>query len=276
MDLAASASHVQGDPARLQQVLWNLIKNAVKFTPEEGSVSIRTRNEGDPPRLVVTVADTGIGIDPETLPRIFNAFEQGESSTTRRFGGLGLGLAISRSVVEAHGGTIEVQSPGKDQGATFEVALKTVAPPAPRGSSGPAQTDEMRPSLKILFVEDDPPTRRIMAQLLQLRQYRVTAVSNLKAALEVGRSEEFDILVSDIGLPDGTGWELIRALSAERPIRAIALTGFGMDDDVRRCQEAGFVAHLTKPVDFARLDELIRSVADGGPAGTMTPEPGFL
>jgi CheY-like chemotaxis protein len=222
---------------------------------------------------VVAVADTGIGIGPETLPRIFNAFEQGESSTTRRFGGLGLGLAISRSVIEAHGGTIEVQSPGKDQGATFQVALEAVAPPAPRGSSGLAQTAEMRPALKILFVEDDPPTRRVLAQLLQLRQYRVTAVSNLKAALEIGRSEEFDILISDIGLPDGTGWELIRTLAAERPIRAIALTGFGMDDDVRRCQEAGFLAHLTKPVDFAKLDELIRSLADGGPAGMMTFEP---
>src|SRR5512135_96143 len=272
LDLRAPRSHVEADPARLHQVLWNLIKNAVKFTPAGGRVAVRTRNAADPPRLVVEVADTGIGIEAEALPRIFNAFEQGESSTVRRFGGLGLGLAISRSVVEALGGTIEARSRGKDQGATFLVALDCIPAPPVREPSAPAPAPEPRPALKILLVEDDPPTRRVMARLLQQRQYRVLAAADLKDALEIGQREEFDILVSDIGLPDGSGLDLIRALAARRPVRAIALSGFGMDDDARRCREAGFLAHLTKPVDFAKLEAVIRSIADVGRAGMMPAE----
>ena len=166
--LHAERHHVQADPARLQQVFWNLIKNAVKFTPPGGKVAIRTRGDGDG-LLVVEVSDTGIGIEPDVLPRIFDPFRQAETSIIRRFGGLGLGLAIGRGIVEAHGGTIAARSPGKGLGTTFTIGLATV--PCPEAEDGPAEAlvvedPAVRP-LKLLLVEDDPTTMRLMTRLLR-------------------------------------------------------------------------------------------------------------
>ena len=275
LDLAARRHHVNADPARLQQVFWNLIKNAVKFTPEGGSIAIRSANRPGPQgrgeRLVFEVVDTGIGIDPEVLSRIFDPFQQGEMTITRRFGGLGLGLAICKGVVEAHGGSIEVESPGPGRGATFRIALDALPEAAdkPDGDSGehpasrPLETANGRPgALRVLVVEDEPTTLRLMARLLRGLGHAVTTAATIATALEAFDAAEFDLIVSDIGLPDGTGLDLIRQAVARRgPIPAIALTGYGMEDDIARSRQAGFATHMTKPIDFTRLEAVIREVA---------------
>ena len=257
VDLLAQAHHVKADAARLQQVLWNLIKNAVKFTPEGGDLAVRTRDR--PGRIVVEVVDSGIGIEPAHLPLIFNAFEQGEDSITRRFGGLGLGLAISRSIAEGHGGTLSAASQGRAQGATFTLELPTEVPrtaesPAlPTAAQGPAD-------LRLLLVEDDAMTARIMAKLLRQGGYVVTTANTIAGALQVPAAD-YDLVVSDIGLPDGTGLDLMRTLKLRHDVPGIALTGYGMEEDILKSRQAGFVAHLTKPLDFAKLDAMIRKVA---------------
>jgi PAS domain S-box-containing protein len=268
VDLAAVEHHVNADPARLQQVFWNLIKNAVKFTPGGGLITIRTRNEDNgharEGRLVVELSDTGIGIEPEVLPTIFDPFQQGETTITRKYGGLGLGLAICRGIVEAHGGTLIVESEGKDRGATFRVVLKALPRSAVEGDLAPdtgVPEPEAPPpsSLRILVVEDEPATRRLMARLLSGLGHTVMTAGTIATALEVG---EYDLIVSDIGLPDGSGLDLMRRVVSRRgPVPAIALTGYGMEEDIRRSQEAGFTAHLTKPIDFAKLEAMIRQVA---------------
>ncbi len=271
VDLGAARHHVDADPARFQQVIWNLTKNAIKFTPERGRVAIRTRSEGD--RLAIEVEDTGIGIDPRHLPFVFNAFEQGEDAVTRKFGGLGLGLAISRSVVEGHGGRLDASSLGTDRGTTFVASWPTV-PPAPAEDRVPApHFDRPREpisaevDLHILLVEDDVMTSRVMAKLLRGNGYGVITANTVASALAVP-PEDYDLVVSDIGLPDGTGLDLIRSLLLRGPIPAIALTGYGMDEDVLKSREAGFVAHLIKPLDFAKLDAMIRKVAGGQEAAS--------
>ena len=254
--------HVNADAARLQQVLWNLIKNAVKFTPRGGSVAIRTSNQGN--LFVAEVVDTGIGIEPGHLQTIFNAFEQGEDAITRRYGGLGLGLAISRSIAEGHGGDLTVSSKGRDLGSTFTLALPTDVPSLLR-EADPSPTPRVEPepepvARRILFVEDDAMTARIMAKLLRQNGYLVTTANSVSGALEV-LPENYDMVVSDIGLPDGSGLELMRSIRLRHDVPGIALTGYGMEDDVRKSREAGFTAHLTKPLDFAKLDAMIRKVS---------------
>jgi PAS domain S-box-containing protein len=275
--LEAGAHHVEGDPARVQQILWNLVKNAVKFTPAEGRVAVRSRNEpgdgsgdGGRPRLVVEVSDTGIGVDPEVLPRIFNAFEQGDAAVTRQFGGLGLGLAISRSLAEAHGGRLSAASEGRGRGSTFTLELLTVPEPAAPGSSDGEAPDGGASGkagpLHILLAEDNADTLRVMARLLRLRGHRVATADGVEAALLAEQAEgPFDLVISDIGLPDGSGLDLMRQLRgrAPRPAPGIALSGYGTEDDRRRSREAGFAAHLTKPVDFPTLEDAIRRVSQG-------------
>lgn len=266
--LEASRRFVKADAARLQQVVWNLVKNAVKFTPKGGSLSVRTRD--DQGKLIVEVADTGVGIEPEVLQRIFDAFEQGGTEVTRQFGGLGLGLAISRSLAEALGGRLLASSLGKNQGATFTLELPSAAPPPKRVNAVPpvALGSLETPSLRILLVEDNHDTLRVMARLLGRKGHRVTTADGVAEALRVADGAEFDLLISDLGLPDGSGLDLIRQLRQSRPfpLPGIALSGYGMDDDLRRSREAGFLEHLIKPVDFARLDQAIRQVAATGQA----------
>ena len=264
--LSASRSVVEADPARLQQVLWNLVKNAVKFTPEGGTVSIASRDvetngAGGVPLLAVEVSDSGIGIEQEALPRIFAAFEQGEGTTTRRFGGLGLGLAISQSVVEAHGGSLSAKSPGQGKGSTFTLTIP--ARPGARIDRDRRTTpaSPIDQPLRILLVEDDFNTLRVLSRLLRLRGHEVTTADNVSSARQAFEGAQFDLLVSDIGLPDGTGIELMRHIRSVRPLPGVALTGFGMDDDISRCREAGFTAHLTKPVNFQKLEAAVQQVA---------------
>jgi signal transduction histidine kinase len=267
--LEASAHVVQGDLARLQQVVWNLVKNAIKFSAPGGRLSIRTENApptADGPVVAVEIIDEGIGIDAGVLPQIFEPFVQGEPGRDRQFGGLGLGLAIGRSVAEAHGGRLLASSAGPGRGATFRVEL----PALPVGSEPPRLEPRAVPGstarpLSILFVEDDPPSRTVLSRLLRQRGHAVVAADSVAQGLAEAASGQFDLLISDIGLPDGTGLDLLVTLQASRPMPAIALTGFGMDADRRQIQDAGFAVQLTKPVDFARLEAAIREVTSTAP-----------
>lgn len=272
--LRAEHAYVDGDSARLQQVFWNLIKNSVKFTPEKGRIVIETLNPS-PDAIEVRTTDTGIGIDADKMQTIFNAFEQGQSSITRRFGGLGLGLAISKAMVSAHGGIIRAESRGRDRGATFTVTLKTVAAPAVASSDGgkkpskerPArEAQPARPKRRVLVVDDHYDTCTGMKMMLERRGYRVTLAHTADQAVEKTRHEEFDFVISDIGLPDRSGYELMQELSRSKGLRGIALSGFGMENDVSRARAAGFSEHLTKPINFDRLEESIQNLLEPEPA----------
>jgi PAS domain S-box-containing protein len=245
---------VHADAARLQQVFWNLIKNAVKFTPSGGRVTVRCwRDNG---HAIVDVADSGEGIAGEAQARLFDAFEQESRATTRQFGGLGLGLAISKALVEMHGGTIQVHSAGKGQGATFSVTLKMAELQKRSEPIAPTLDVPIAPrnKLRILFVEDHGETVRVMRQLLIAEGHKIQTAGDVATALELASREKFDVLVSDLGLPDGTGHDLMRELFARgRQLPSIALSGYGMADDLQRSREAGFLEHLTKPVNFDAL-----------------------
>src|SRR2546421_487133 len=264
--LRAERAYVEGDPARLQQVFWNLIKNSVKFTPAKGRIVIETLNP-TPDSVEIRTTDTGIGIDADQMESIFNAFEQGQSSITRRFGGLGLGLAISKAMVNAHDGTIKAESSGKNRGATFIVTLATVATPvvapAVPESRGPKEATlkaaQVRGSgPRVLVVDDHVDTCTGMKMMLERRGYRVTLAHTADQAVAKAGREEFDLVISDIGLPDRSGYDLMRELSTTKGLRGIALSGFGMENDVTRARAAGFSEHLTKPINFDRLDEAIQ------------------
>jgi two-component system CheB/CheR fusion protein len=276
LELGATRAFVQGDAARLQQVFWNLIKNAVKFTPAGGRVAVRSSDLGED-EIRVDVIDTGIGIDAEVLPRIFDAFEQGASSITRQFGGLGLGLAISKALVEAHHGRISVTSDGPGTGACFSVELRTVEPEAVHSAQPTDGAGTAVGSLRILLVEDHADSAKVMQRLLRKAGHVVETAPSVNAGLRAFESAAlpFDLLISDLGLPDGSGLDLMREL-ARRPsrVRAIALSGFGTEDDVQRSLAAGFAAHLTKPVPMATLRRVIAQVARGPmPEGaSTTPE----
>ncbi|MBA2270976.1 MAG: response regulator [Chthoniobacterales bacterium] len=257
VDLAAENVWLEADPARLQQIFWNLIKNAIKFTPAGGTIAISTWNDSAD-HFCVRVEDSGVGIDAESLPKIFKAFEQAERA---HLGGLGLGLAITKSLVETHDGCIVAESGGKDQGARFTILLPTTQRKgAGHASVAPVRARD-RQSLRILLVEDHEDTNRSLTKLLRRRGYEVEAAMSVRAALDLAASGHFDVLVSDIGLPDGSGIELMQALESGRPSLGIALTGFGMEEDVQRTQEVGFQHHLVKPVDLNKLDALIQKAA---------------
>jgi len=257
VDCHASEHEVFGDGVRLQQVFWNVLKNAVKFTPEGGLIKVETLVPGDS-RLLITISDTGIGMTPEEAENIFRAFSQG----THLFGGLGLGLAISRALVELHSGTIRAASAGKGKGATFSIELPLITAEQRdktlRLRSEPAPPPVVVPRQKsahILLVEDHEPTRRALTQLLLRRQYKVTSASlftDARAQLE--GHENFDLLISDIGLPDGSGYDLMKAFREKFGANGIALTGYGMEQDVERSHEVGFRTHLTKPVRIESLE----------------------
>lgn len=268
--LRAERPYTEADPARLQQVFWNLIKNAVKFTPVEGRIIIETLNP-TPGELEIKITDTGIGIEEAKIGKIFNAFEQGQSSITRRFGGLGLGLAISKAMVAAHGGRIGVASAGKDKGSTFTVKLTTVAAPvaAPDKVQTTPQSD---PALKkidggtrrrrVLVVDDHHDTCIGMKLMLERRGYKITLAHSASQAVEKASEVDFDLVISDIGLPDRSGYELMQELRATNGLRGIALSGFGMENDVNKAREAGFSEHLTKPINFERLEGAIRRLLE--------------
>jgi signal transduction histidine kinase/CheY-like chemotaxis protein len=264
-DFTASRSIVQGDQTRLQQVFWNLIGNAQKFTPPQGAIFVRTADTADG-RVRIEVKDTGTGIDPETLPKLFNAFEQGGVRAERQQAGLGLGLSISKAVVEAHGGRIGVTSEGRGKGSKFVIELPATERPAAsaaRPAAPAAPADRVR-SLSVLLVEDHEPTMRAMSRLLSYMGHRVTTATSAASAIAAAGQDGLDLLVCDLGLPDGSGLDVMRRVRNRFQGRAIALTGYGMESDVQASREAGFTEHLTKPVDSLALENALRRVA--GPA----------
>jgi PAS domain S-box-containing protein len=269
MELAAERSQVTGDGVRLQQIIWNIFKNAVKFTPPSGQVRVNTQNHPETSELVTTISDTGMGMTRNELARAFEAFAQGdhgEVGGSRRFGGLGLGLAISRRLVEAHGGRIRASSKGRDQGSSFTITLpSTLAAPVPTPAVLPSgkRIDRAKvcDGLKILLVEDHAPTRTVLAQLLTRRRYHVKSAASLAEARALSVEEDFRLLISDIGLPDGDGLELMKELRVRHHgLQGIALTGFGMEQDLARSVEAGFAFHLIKPVSVESLEAALAAV----------------
>jgi two-component system CheB/CheR fusion protein len=266
---------VEADPARLQQVFWNLLKNSIKFTPPGGRVGIHCCPADG--FVVTEVKDSGEGIEPEALGRIFDAFEQASHTIARQFGGLGLGLAISKALVEMHGGVIEAHSAGKGQGATFRVKLplaripRSQAPgsedrsaPGPEDSSasGVREPAPGRP-LRVLLVEDHGDTAKVMSRLLARQGYEVQTAGDVAAALELAGRATFDLVLSDLGLPDRSGLDLMRELRTRgQTLPGIALSGYGQEDDLERSRAAGFSAHLIKPVDFGELYRTIAAVVE--------------
>lgn len=258
---------VRGDRERLQQVFWNILKNATKFTGANGCVTVRgaIEKQGDSYNVVIDTTDTGRGIDPALLPRLFKPFEQGDPAITREFGGLGLGLSICRSLVELHGGSIEAHSDGRGKGSRFRIRLP-LADSAPvtagPGHHRPASVAGIRP-LEILLVEDHPDTARIMMRVLKSAGHTVHRASSVATGLEIAGKVHFDLVLSDLGLPDGSGLDLMRSLrQIGRYFHAIALSGFGTDSDRQQSAQAGFDAHLTKPVDLGLLAETIRNITN--------------
>ncbi|WP_433926170.1 ATP-binding protein [Sorangium cellulosum] len=270
---------VRVDPDRIQQVLWNLLSNAVKFTPPGGRISIRVWREES--ELRISVADTGHGISREFLPYVFERFRQADTAPQRRHGGLGLGLAISRQLVELHGGTLSAASAGEGLGALFTVALPVVpaadrtAAPAGAGPLADSAASIARPlrGLRVLLVEDDPDTRDVMAYTLGEQGAEVTAVGSAQAALDLLAAADAggrpNVLVSDLGMPDLDGYELLRRLRAmegergEPALPAALVTAYARTDDQARALAAGFAAHITKPVEPDLLAAAIERLARG-------------
>lgn len=280
LDFQADGRLVSGDAVRLQQVFWNVLKNAVKFTPELGKIAVAARVDEPAGRIALTVSDTGIGLAPDELERIFQAFSQGnhaDGGGSHRFGGLGLGLAISRMLIELHAGTIRASSGGPGTGAAFviELPLARQAPgAAPALPATPERPVSNRPfpaavpppsgrPFRILLIDDHAPTRTTLAHLLRRRRYEVVSAASKADALNLATMEKFDAIVSDIGLPDGDGYALLEELRASQPgLRGIALSGYGMEDDLAKSRRAGFTEHLIKPVSIGKLERALKQILD--------------
>ena len=255
LDLSAPNPHALADEVRLQQVFWNVLRNAVKFTERGGRITVRTRNEGD--KFVLEARDTGIGLAKEDLARIFDAFVQADAVTEQGFGGLGLGLSISALLMKEQRGRIWASSEGPGHGATFHIEIPLAAEAAPaveEQTPAPLATGDC---FRILVVEDHDATRGTLTRLLGKRGHQVENASSIAAARIAVRKNAFDLVISDVGLPDGDGRILMQEFYQHLGMTGIALSGYGTDADVQNSLRAGFGAHLTKPVDFAELDATI-------------------
>jgi CheY-like chemotaxis protein len=261
-----------GDPVRLEQVVWNLLSNALKFTPTGGRVRVTLRHIGS--RAEIVVEDTGAGIRPDFLPQVFHQFQQADGSRTRRFGGLGLGLSIVKSLVELHGGSVRADSAGEGLGATFTIELQLAAPPelrkealAPAAGPGQAVRHVSLAHIRLLLVEDEPDAAEFVKRLLENHGAEVVVVASAREALEVLSRTRPDILISDIGLPEMDGYELMehvrqRDIGEGGGIPAIALTAFARGDDRTRALLAGYQSHLAKPVESTELVATVASLAE--------------
>jgi CheY-like chemotaxis protein len=264
--LDSSVGLVRADPNRLQQVLWNLLSNAVKFTPSGGHIQVVLERVNS--HVEVAVEDSGIGIPSEFLPYVFERFRQADAATTRRHGGLGLGLSIVKTLVELHGGSVRVKSAGENQGTTFVIALPVShisEQDVERSQRLPILEDPLEaielPALggaRVLIVDDEPDGRQLMVRILEGRGASVTAVASGNEALALLKDRQFDILISDIGMPDLDGYELMRrarSLDAGHagPMPAIAVTAYARTEDRQRSLLAGYQMHLAKPIEAREL-----------------------
>jgi CheY-like chemotaxis protein len=275
--LDPSASSAWCDSVRMQQVVLNLLSNTVKFTPTGGQVDVTSRRQSS--SFLIQVNDTGQGISPELLPYVFDRFRQGDSGTRRRFAGLGLGLSIVKYVVEAHGGTVDAQSPGEGQGSTFTVRLPIRAVRLGGGEDGESARDihDPEPSdlallethrplvrldgLRVLVVDDEPDARQVLVMVLERAGAVVTTADTVRAALQALPDARPDVILSDLGMPDEDGFDLVRQLRADghgaRALPAVALSAFVQKDDAELALRAGFQLHLGKPIDAHDLTSAI-------------------
>jgi PAS domain S-box-containing protein len=253
---AADKHHIWADRIRIEQVFWNLINNAAKFTASDGRIEIRTSND-EQNHFVFEITDTGIGIDAKWQSSLFKPFQQADASVTRQFGGLGLGLAIVKHIVDLHDGAISVHSRGRSHGTTFRVTFDVMPDRVGRSRVAARTPHKRTKSLRILLVEDHGDTRQTLSRLLRHFGHNISEADCTQRALEIIRSQVFDVVLSDIGLPDGSGYEVISQAKRKQRVKGVALTGFGTDEDIRRGREAGFDFHLTKPVDFHELRSIL-------------------
>jgi PAS domain S-box-containing protein len=265
---------ILADSARITQIIWNLLKNSIKFTPAGGTITVRSRVFPAESRVTIEVQDTGIGIDADHLDRVFDAFEQGDRKITRQFGGLGLGLAISKAIAESHQGTLTAASAGHGCGSLFRLTLPLTAVPeseafagskkGPSTPSAPVALSMGQRPIRILLVEDHADTAAILARLLRSIGHYVLRADTVTAALQVAEKEMgatgIDLVISDLGLPDGSGLDLMRELSTRYGLRGIALSGYGMDSDLEQSTAAGFSHHLVKPIDIALVRSTIQEM----------------
>ncbi|NJK77229.1 MAG: response regulator [Microcoleus sp. SU_5_6] len=268
--LNEATGKVSGDCARLQQIIWNLLSNAVKFTPEGGRVEVRLERIGT--YAQITVSDTGQGINPDFLPYVFDYFRQADGATTRKFGGLGLGLAIVRHLTELHGGTVTARSLGEGQGATFTLRLPPIeesvaldSEPTPYFATDAVATSPLV-GVSILVVDDDADTREYLSFVLEQAGADTICAASAGEALQVLARSTPDILLSDIGMPEMDGYALmrrVRAMPLDRggQIRAIALTAYAGEMNQQQALRAGFQLHLSKPVEPEKLIEAISSLS---------------
>jgi signal transduction histidine kinase len=262
-----SHATIVGDADRLQQIVWNLLSNAIKFTPRDGRIQITLRREAS--HVAIVVADDGQGISPEFLPHVFDRFRQGDGTFSRRAGGLGLGLAIVRSLVELHGGVVNAASDGEGQGATFTVKLPT----APLRSDTLGKADKVEPGLKpastfecppvlkglrVLVVDDEPDTRELIDFVFEQCEAKVTTAASVREALAALDAGTFDLLISDVGMPDEDGYSLLRRVRGRSSVQngrvpALALTAYARAEDRMAALKSGFNMHLSKPIDAKEL-----------------------
>jgi CheY-like chemotaxis protein len=257
---------VMGDAGRLQQIAWNLLSNAIKFTPPGGHVSLALQHAGRDAELCVS--DTGIGIDSDFLPYVFDRFRQADSSTSRSHGGLGLGLSIVRHLTELHGGTVTVESEGRGRGATFSVRLPEVArrrasPDLPHAGISHPIPDSTLAGVRVLAVDDQADARDLVSATLERYSARVVTAGTAREALDLLDVERPHVLIGDIGMPDEDGYALIRKVRQRSEgengrIPAIALTAYARREDHDRALDAGYQIHLSKPIDAL---DLVRAVA---------------
>ena len=261
VEAADDVLFVRADPVRLEQIIWNLLNNSVKFTPRGGQIIVRLEEEND--EIVLTVSDNGQGIDSSFLPHIFEIFRQADSGTSRAQQGMGIGLAVVQQLVELHGGSVSANSAGSGKGATFTIRLPRSGSSKSQSSPGSDLGIGALDGMSVLVVDDSEDTTEMVRHLLEIGGASVCSATSGFEALRLAREKEFDVVLSDISMPEMDGFEFLnrlRQIPGKEDLPAVALTGFGRPEDIQRASDEGFYAHLTKPFDIQRLSMLLQKV----------------
>jgi two-component system CheB/CheR fusion protein len=257
---AADVIFVNADPLRFEQIIWNLLNNAVKFTPVGGTVTIRLGSESGRARIVVE--DTGPGVDPQFLPHVFEMFRQADASSSRPHGGMGIGLALVKQLIELHGGSVAAAST-LGRGATFTIELPATAEKDEPAGYSPQEEAGILSNMRILIVDDSADTVEMLRRLFEMDGAVVATASSAPEALEIAGQKDFDAVLSDISMPGMDGFEFVRRLrqlSRHRNVPVLAITGFGRPSDVERAAAEGFFSHVTKPIDVNNLVQMLREL----------------